>query len=163
SKCLVGQAIQLTATGRIGPDGTVKEVVVTPVGNVAACVAGAIRGARFAPTRGGSTFHRVFDGDPREPSPRNIAPQELEANRLDGDRNIIPDEYDRRAIEATKRAPGAPETIRLLASVKLCIDRAGKVSEARILKPSGYPGYDYKIQTQMVVWEFQPFKVDGNA
>jgi TonB family protein len=85
---------------------------------------------------------------------RNVPPNELEANRIRGNKNIMPDEFVKRAIQA------AGET-RVVASAKLCIDTAGEVSEVRILKSSGYPGYDETIVSEMKQWGFRPYEVDG--
>jgi TonB family protein len=50
----------------------------------------------------------------------------------------------------------------LITSVKLCVDIAGQVSEARLLRSSNYPGYDRKILAEIGTWEFSPIEVDGS-
>jgi hypothetical protein len=159
--CLDGQAIQLTATGKVRPDGTVETIVVEPRGPVASCLESAIRRERFAAMPGGHTFHRDFSGSIQVPASRNVAPTEIDKLRIKGDPNIMPDEADKHAIESAFRLSGESRDARLIASLKFCIDRTGKVSHVRQLKSSGYPGYDQKLQNEVIAWQYRPYKVDG--
>jgi TonB family protein len=100
-------------------------------------------------------------GDPAGATPpaaavRNVPPSELEAHRIKGDRNIFPDEDDKRAIESS-------DIDRVITSVKMCVDTAGQVSETRLLRSSNYPGYDRKILADIETWGFEPIQVDGKA
>jgi TonB family protein len=159
--CLAGRAIQLTATGRVRPVGTVESIVVEPRGPVASCLESAIRKARFAATPGGLAFHRDFNGSLEWPEPHNVAPLELEKYRIKGDRDVVPDDADKLAIQSAARVTGDAGEARLIASLKFCLDRTGKVSHVRQLKSSGYPGYDQKLQDAVAPWLFRPYLVDG--
>jgi hypothetical protein len=159
--CLDGQAIYVTVTAQIRPDGTVETIVVEPRGPVASCLESAIRKARFAATPGGRTFNREFSGSLQVAAPRNVAPAELDKLRIKGDRNIMPDEADKLAIQNASRLSGESRDARLIASLKFCVDRTGKVSQVRLLKSSGYPGYDQKLQGEIIGWQFRPYEVDG--
>jgi len=162
--CLAGQSVQLTADGWARPDGTIERISVEPPGPVASCVAGAIRNVRFPPTATGVSFHREFSGDPTAKPPRTIQPSELDKLRIKGEKNILPDEADKLAIESAARISGETGIgVRLIASIKMCVDRTGKVSHVRVLKSSGYPGYDHKLQTEVMGWQYRPYEVDGKA
>lgn len=100
-------------------------------------------------------------GDPAGATPpaaaaRNVPPSEIEARRIKGDRNILPDVDDARAIESS-------DIDRVITSVKMCVDTAGHVSEARLLRSSNYPGYDRKILAEIQAWQFEPIQIDGKA
>ena len=123
-----------------------------------------IRNVHFSPTANGVSFQRKFSGDPTAKPPRNIPPSELDKLRIKGEKNIVPDEVDKLAIEGATRLSGEAGTaVRVIASIKMCVDRTGKVSHARVLKSSGYPGYDHKLQTEIMGWEYRPYEVDGTA
>lgn len=150
--CLAGQSVAVMVRGKVHADGNIEELEATPSGAPASCVASAVRNARFAPTPEGGRIAVEFPGDPDAPLPQTVAPMQLEKNRIKGNRNIVPDEFEKRAI--------APEE-KVVTQLKMCIDREGKVSQVRVLKASGYPGYDRKIETEMRAWEYKPFLVDG--
>lgn len=52
---------------------------------------------------------------------------------------------------------------KLVTAYKLCIDTAGAVAVVEMLKPSGFPMYDAKLQREMRLWRYTPFTVDGVA
>jgi protein TonB len=86
--------------------------------------------------------------------PRNVPPNLLESQRIRGNHTIMPDDDEKKAIEAAKED-------RVIAAVKLCIDTSGKVSQVKMLRSSGYPGYDRKIRRELKIWEYRPFMLDG--
>jgi protein TonB len=85
---------------------------------------------------------------------QNVAPTALDANRIAGNKNIIPDDADKRAIARSGKT-------KLVASFKLCIDVDGNIAEISKLKSSGFPGYDAKIDHEMHDWRYRPFVVNG--
>jgi TonB family protein len=87
---------------------------------------------------------------------RNVPPRNLEPNRIRGNKNIMPDEFTKRAMEAAGES-------KVVASAKMCIDTQGEITEVRILKSSGYPSYDETIESEMGQWAFRPYEVDGQA
>lgn len=107
------------------------------------------RGDRSGPAPGGPAESAAI-------APRNVPPSELDAHRIKGDKNILPDPDDARAIQSS-------DIDRVITSVKLCVDTAGHVSESRLLRSSNYPGYDRKILAEVGTWEFSPIEVEGKA
>ena len=47
--------------------------------------------------------------------------------------------------------------------VKLCLTRAGEVESVRIMKSSGFPAYDAKLDREIRKWHYRPFMVNGTA
>ena len=82
-----------------------------------------------------------------------VTPQALRALRISGADDLQPD-------AATAAAMTAP---RAVASVKLCVDTAGAVAGAQLIKSSGSPAWDAEILEGMRAWRFRPFLVNGRA
>jgi serine/threonine protein kinase/outer membrane biosynthesis protein TonB len=93
---------------------------------------------------------------PAGPSaPAVIAAVALEANRTSGDRNIVPD-------SATMDAITRSGTDKVASSYKICVGTDGNISTVSLLKTSGFPAYDDKIQaTIRRDWRYRPFQIDG--
>lgn len=94
---------------------------------------------------------------PPPPLPRslNVPPQALDAMRIAGVKNIVPD-------DATKMAISEAGKDKLIGSFLLCIRRSGGVALARQLKTTGFPSYDQKIiNTMRTQWRYRPFLVDN--
>ena len=99
------------------------------------------------------------DGDAstaaRDPGQRrNVAPTALDGRRIAGNKNILPDPEDRRAITRSGKT-------KLVASYKLSLDIDGNIDTISRLKSSTFPGYDAKIEREMHDWRYRPFLVDG--
>ena len=75
----------------------------------------------------------------------------LEKHRLTGNPQIEPDPADLSQLGG-KSATGV---------VKLCVDTAGKVSTVQVLRSSGLPGYDAKIEREVKTWTFRPVMGEG--
>ena len=88
--------------------------------------------------------------------PQIIPPQSLEQLRISGNRNLLPDTATAAAIVASGKT-------QLLVPVKLCVDRGGAVSSARVLKSSGFPDYDATLVAGVKTWRYQPILVNGAA
>ncbi len=88
--------------------------------------------------------------------PGVVAPTVLESNRISGQKIIPPD-------DETKVEMAQAGKTKLVAAYKLCIDTAGAVTVLQMLKPSGFPTYDAKLQREMRLWRYTPFTVDGVA
>lgn len=52
---------------------------------------------------------------------------------------------------------------RIVAVVKMCLDRDGKVSQQRIVKSSEYKEYDAKLLSNIRRWKYQPYRANGRA
>jgi serine/threonine-protein kinase len=90
-------------------------------------------------------------------APQVIPANALDANRLSGDKNIIPD-------TATQGAITRAGNDKLVTSYKLCLTAEGAINTVALLKSSGFPAYDDKIlATIRKDWRFRPFTVSGKA
>ncbi len=88
-------------------------------------------------------------------APRNIAPKALDANRIGGDKDIVPDSLTQREIARS----GADQ---ITGSYKLCVSAAGTIESVSPLKSTGFPAYDTKIaSTIRAQWRYRPFVIDG--
>jgi serine/threonine protein kinase len=90
-------------------------------------------------------------------APQNVAPTALDANRVAGDKDIIPDDI-------TKAEIGRSGKDRLVATYKLCLNAEGAISGVSQLVSTGFPAYDAKIMdTIKSKWRYRPFMVNGKA
>ena len=101
-------------------------------------------------------------GDPDAPPaeepvlpPKVVPSAALEAQRVRGTTQILPDPEDAAALQQGGK--------RAVAVYKLCLDETGAVSQVRLLKSSGRPAYDQKIERAMRDWAYRPFLVNNVA
>ena len=92
-------------------------------------------------------------GTPPAP-PLNAPPTALERNRIAGDKNIVPDDATKNEI-AKRRVP------RVIGSFKLCLDITGDIADVKMLKSTGFPAYDARLQEGIRTWKYRPFLIDG--
>jgi hypothetical protein len=114
---------------------------------------------RPEPKAGGVVF--IDSAPPAPPAPttpttQTVPPRLLEQNRIAGDKVILPDDPTKTAITRSQKE-------RVIASLKLCVDVTGKVSQVKLLKSSGFPDYDRKLEAGMNTWAYRPYVVDGKA
>ena len=88
--------------------------------------------------------------------PFNVPPTVLEQNRIAGDKRIAPD-------AATAAATIADGKDKVVASLQLCVGADGAVTQATLLKSSGYPAYDAQLAAGMHAWKYRPYYVNGNT
>jgi OOP family OmpA-OmpF porin len=87
--------------------------------------------------------------------PQNVAPNALDANRISGEKNIVPDDVTKTEISRSGKD-------KLIGSYKLCITADGNISSVVQLKSTGFPAYDSKIQSTIRgEWRYRPFTVNG--
>ena len=86
--------------------------------------------------------------------PKQVAPSAIKQNRVSGTEQIQPPDADKNQISRDRKS-------RIIAVAKICLNESGGVSTARVIKSSGYPGYDRKIQSTMRSWRYKPFRVNG--
>jgi hypothetical protein len=86
--------------------------------------------------------------------PINIPPTLLEGQRLAGNKNIVPDDPTKTAIAQSGKD-------KLVGSFKLCITDAGDIASITMLKSTGFAAYDNRIQTEMKLWRYSPYVVNG--
>jgi hypothetical protein len=99
---------------------------------------------------------REPDAVPPLPAPpQNVSPTALEAERIAGETNIVPDDATRADILASGRR-------KVVGSYKLCIDAAGSINTVTQLRGTGFPAYDSLIQnTIRGEWRYLPFMNGG--
>ena len=85
-----------------------------------------------------------------------LPPTLLETVRVKGDKYIVPD-------DATKRDIGRSGKDKVIGSYKLCVDVNGDVASVKMLKSTGFPGYDFKIVDEMKQWGYRPYMINGAA
>jgi TonB family protein len=88
--------------------------------------------------------------------PLNVPPTLLERNRIRGSKQIDPDPRTKTEINKSGKSI-------VLASLKLCLDAAGKVTTVSQLRSSGFRDYDAKLAREMRRWAFKPYQVRGAA
>lgn len=89
--------------------------------------------------------------------PQVVPPKALESSRTGGNPEIRPDEASRKQIIKDGKD-------KVVSSWKLCLDNKGVISTVSMLKSSGYPGYDTKIETTMrTTWTYSPYILNGKA
>jgi len=91
---------------------------------------------------------------PPPPPPRNVVPAELEALRIAGEKNILPDDLTKVDIRRSGKS-------KLVGSYKLCISIEGTVTDVRQMKSTGFADYDEKIMSELRQWRYRPYLVDG--
>ena len=92
------------------------------------------------------------------PAPaRSVASVALDANRIAGDKNIVPDD----ATQTEMRRRGSDKAI---GAFKLCLAASGDIGSVSLIKSTGFAEYDWKIQTTIRnKWRYKPFLVNGQA
>jgi len=86
-----------------------------------------------------------------------VAPAALDANRIAGERTILPDEMTMGAI-------GRSGNTTLISSYKVCVTAEGAVASVSQLKGTGFAAYDAKIASAIRSdWRYRPFLVNGKA
>ena len=93
---------------------------------------------------------------PPSPPPPSVAPTQLEGSRISGDKNIVPDNVTK--VEIARSVKG-----KIVTALKFCLSTDGSVSSVSLLKSSGFPAYDAKIQREMRTWRYRPYVVNGKA
>jgi protein TonB len=89
--------------------------------------------------------------------PQNVPPTLLEGSRIAGEKNISPDDVTKTEIQRSGKD-------RIIGSFKLCLTVAGAISNVSMLKSTGFPAYDTKIQSKMRnEWRYKPYMVNGKA
>lgn len=111
----------------------------------------------------GGDLHGVVATPPAPPPPPparlppSVAPHELDANRIAGERNIAPDDLTRTEISRSGKD-------KLVGSYKLCINTEGNIASVSQLKSTGFVAYDQKIiSTIRGEWRYRPFLANGQA
>jgi periplasmic protein TonB len=145
------------------PDDRDVDVVVVDAddgveGGVEGGVAGGVVGGVVGGIQGlpGGVINKPPPPPPPPEKPQVVPQVAIEAKRVAGEKNIIPDESTKLQIKRDGQT-------QVVATVKMCLTTGGAVSSLNMLKESGYPAYDRKIESTMREWRYQPFVVNGKA
>lgn len=127
-------------------------------GGVEGGVAGGVVGGVIGGIEGlpGGVINKPPPPPPPPEKPQIVPQVAVEQKRVAGEKNIIPD-------EATKLQIKRDGQTQVVATVKMCLSIEGGVQSLSMLKSSGYPAYDRKIESKMREWRYQPFIVNGKA
>ncbi len=87
-------------------------------------------------------------------APPNVSPQALDALRISGIKNIVPDVDTQTAMATAGRT-------KIVGSFKLCVDVSGAVQTVVRLKSTGFDAYDRKLDDGIRSWKYRPFLIDG--
>jgi hypothetical protein len=95
---------------------------------------------------------------PPPPAPPAVVPSTtLDANRISGEKSIIPDDVTKTEISRSGKD-------RLIGTFKVCLSLDGNISDVRQMKSTTFPSYDQKIvSTIRGEWRYRPFMVNGKA
>lgn len=91
---------------------------------------------------------------PPPPKPRVVPQVAVEAQRIAGEKQILPDDSTRMQMQRDGKN-------QIVATVKMCLSAGGDISSISVLRSSGYPDYDRKIRAKMGEWKYNPFLVNG--
>jgi protein TonB len=139
-----------------------KQIVETVAGGDPNGEEGGVEGGVAGGVVGGD-LNGVMGAPPPPPPPpppappQNVPPTLLEGSRVAGDKMIVPDDVTKTEIQRSGKD-------KLVGSFKLCINAGGEVTAVTMLKSSGFPSYDSKIQRKMrSEWKYRPYAVNGRA
>lgn len=121
-------------------------------------VGGVAGGGEWTPGVGWSPSSSPPPPPPPPPPapPQNVPPTLLEAQRIAGTKIITPDAKTAADIVKSGKA-------KIVGSFKLCLDTTGAVTKVTLLKSTGFPAYDQKLQREMRAWAYRPYLVNGKA
>jgi eukaryotic-like serine/threonine-protein kinase len=86
---------------------------------------------------------------------QTVTPTALDANRIAGERDIVPDNLTQSEI-------GRAGVDKVVGAFKVCIAADGAITTVSQLKSTGFPGYDNKIlNTIRGKWRYRPFIVNA--
>jgi hypothetical protein len=92
---------------------------------------------------------------PPPAAPTIVAPTMLEASRIAGEKNIVPEEVTKTDIQRSGKD-------RVVGSYKLCLNAGGDITSVTQIKSTGFGAYDSKIlNTMRTQWKYKPFAVNG--
>lgn len=87
---------------------------------------------------------------------RIVVARLIEGSRIDGDPQIEPPDTVKQSMVRS-----GLDSVR--GTVKMCLDREGRVRSLRVLRSTGQPEYDQRLLTGMRSWRYRPYKLDSGA
>jgi periplasmic protein TonB len=151
----VKDTVQPDPDRKVEPDKETESEDQGVEGGVEGGVAGGVVGGVLGGVEGG-VLGGVGDAPPPKVEEPKLVPQQaIEAQRISGEKDIQPPNDVNVAI----RRAGT----RVIGVVKMCLSAGGSVSSLKVIKSTGYPGYDNKIKSKMREWKYRPFMVNNKA
>ena len=87
--------------------------------------------------------------------PQIVPPAALEASRISGEKQILPDEVTQQEIQRSGKS-------RVVGAYKVCLTVDGNIAAVSMMKSTGFSAYDNKILTTIrSTWRYRPFLVNG--
>jgi protein TonB len=124
-------------------------------GGVAGGMIGGVVGGVLEGVPGGVIDEPPPPPPPPPPDKPRVVPQvAVEAKRVAGEKNIQPD-------DTTKIQMQRDGKTQIVANYKMCLTKGGEIASINMVKSSGYPDYDRKINSKMQEWRYEPFLVNG--
>lgn len=120
-------------------------------------VPGGLPGGEPTGALGGQLGESATRPEPEPPGEvQDVAPTALDALRISGEKQILPDDVTRTEIQRSGR-------LQFLVPVKVCLTADGAIESVRVMKASGFPAYDDKLVREIRGWRYRPFTVNGRA
>jgi TonB family protein len=88
--------------------------------------------------------------------PETVAPPVIQKLRISGDTQIHPSDVTRTAMLRDGKS-------KVLGIVKLCLDTAGRVTHASVVKSTGFADYDRLLVGGVRTWRYTPVMIAGRA
>lgn len=133
------------------PEREIPEDVVTEdqVEGIQGGLEGGIEGGVMGGVEGGVLGGMGDPPPPAPPSePRVVPDAELDARRVAGNRNILPDSRTQTRIQRDGRDM-------ITAVIRMCLSPTGSVDRLDVVRSSGYRDYDQRIVSEMRKWRYQ--------
>jgi protein TonB len=124
-------------------------------------VEGGVEGGVPGGVVGGVLGGELGGSPPPPPPPAKSAPAIAPQNAIDallisGEQRISPSDDTKLKIKRDGKS-------QIVASIKMCVNASGSVYSTDVIKSSGYPAYDAKLEAGMRTWKYKPYTIDGNA
>ncbi|ACY18504.1 energy transducer TonB [Haliangium ochraceum] len=124
-------------------------------GGVAGGMIGGVVGGVLEGVPGGVIEAPPPPPPPPPPAKPAVVPQvAVEAKRIAGEKSIQPDDTVKIQMQRDGKS-------RVVSTYRMCLTKAGTIASINMVKSSGYPDYDRKINSKMREWRYQPFIVNG--
>jgi periplasmic protein TonB len=132
------------------PDREIPEDIVTEeqFEGIMGGVEGGIEGGVMGGVQGGLAGG-IGDPPPAPPSePKVIPDAELDARRVAGNRNILPDSRTQTRMQRDGRDM-------VTGVIRMCLTPAGSVDSLNVVRSTGYSDYDNRLLSEMRQWRYQ--------
>jgi hypothetical protein len=95
---------------------------------------------------------RVLPTNPPGDQPQYVPPTALEALRVAGTKNVVPDARTQALMSTNGAKP-------VVGSFKVCVNESGDLTAVDTMQPTGYREYDEEILNAIDAWRYTPYRV----